>query len=349
MNDLNVSLFEHKLALTRPLRTSRGAIFKRAVVYVKFERDGIEGYGEAAPLEGWGTESYIECVDALKAAVKAGSPPDVPAARFAWDSAMLDLEAREQDVPLFRLIGGTQSDVWVNATLGAIDGDALIEAAQEMVDQGFNTLKIKVGADDPETDFERMCTIREAFPELNLRFDANAAWEVEDAVDLLIRVQSRFRSSKWLLPEYIEQPVPVGDEIAFRKLCLKRQMRMNVAIDESLVPMERGLGLIRYRAVDALVIKPMALGSVMNLSNLIDLADDNGIDWVLTSTIDSAVARAVVAHIAAGLGCNHACGLATGEWLETDVGELHIEDGMLRLPKGPGIGFVPDLSEAKPV
>ena len=87
-------------------------MFKRAVVYVKFERDGFEGYGEAAPLEGWGTESYIECLEALKAAAEAGSPPDVPAARFAWDSAMLDLEAREQDVSLAKLIGGTQNNVW---------------------------------------------------------------------------------------------------------------------------------------------------------------------------------------------------------------------------------------------
>lgn len=349
MNDLNVSLFEHKLDLTKPLRTSRGAMFKRAVVYVKFERDGIEGYGEAAPLQGWGTESYAECLAALKDAVEAGTPPDLPAARFAWDSAMLDLEAREQDVSLATLIGGTQADVWVNATVGAIDGDALIEAAQQKVEEGFDTLKVKVGADDMETDFQRMCALRETFPELNLRFDANAAWEVENAVEFLIRVQSRFRSNKWLLPEYIEQPVPVGDEIAFRKLCLKKKMRMNIAIDESLIPMERGLGLIRYRAVDALVIKPMALGSVMNLSNLIDLADENNIEWVLTSSIDSAVARAVVAHIAAGLGCNRACGLATGSWLESDVGELPIVGGLLTLPAGAGIGIVPDLSDATPV
>ena len=63
---------------------------------------------------------------------------------------------------------------------------------------------------------------------------------------------------------------------------------------------------------------------------------------MVTSVVDSAIGVAAAAQLAAALGGTQAHGLATGAWLAADVAApLPIENGMLKLPEGAGLGVVP--------
>lgn len=66
-----------------------------------------------------------------------------------------------------------------------------------------------------------------------------------------------------------------------------------------------------------------------------------GIETVVTTMVDAAVARAVAVHLAAGLAPVSPAGLATGDLLADDLvaDPIPVEDGAIAVPKGNGLGF----------
>jgi L-alanine-DL-glutamate epimerase-like enolase superfamily enzyme len=74
-------------------------------------------------------------------------------------------------------------------------------------------------------------------------------------------------------------------------------------------------------------------------------AREAGLEAVLTTTIDGALARAGAVHVAASFPDPPACGLATADRLAEDIieGPAPIEDGHARVPQQPG--NVPEPSE----
>ena len=133
-----------RLCLKRALRTAHGEITLREGALLTLISDsGLEGYGEATPIEGFGLESAARCREALEglAADRVGkslaleeggwkgewmgewkaemqremrdastSFPDAPVARAALDCALHDLAAKARDLPLARLLRGGAGD-----------------------------------------------------------------------------------------------------------------------------------------------------------------------------------------------------------------------------------------------
>jgi len=90
------------------------------------------------------------------------------------------------------------------------------------------------------------------------------------------------------------------------------------------------------------VLKPMALGGPSRALAAGRAAAHAGIDPVVTTTIDAAVARTAAAHVAAALpgGDERAHGLATGDLLATDLvaeDPVPVENGRVAVPTGPGL------------
>ncbi|MFB6304537.1 MAG: enolase C-terminal domain-like protein [Haloferacaceae archaeon] len=331
MTDAGVALREFALPLDAPLSTARGEIRERRGLLVGLDRNGVRGVGEATPLPGW-TESLDECRDALAGAdVDGGLPParEAPAARHGLVLARLDADARRQGAPLAaRLADGDHAaTVPVNATVGDAPPEETADAVRAAADAGFPCVKVKVGVGSVTRDTERLRAARAAV-DVALRADANGAWDRETAADAVAAFAP-------LDLAYLEQPLPATDLEGHRRL---RGRGVPIAVDETLAATPVGR-VLDADAADVLVLKPMALGGPDRAVAAAGRARDAGVEPVVTTTVDAAVARTAAVHAAAAVPDVAPCGLATASLLADDVAPdpAPVEAGTVRVPDGPGL------------
>lgn len=321
------------------LSTASGTIEERSGFVVGVDRGDARGIGEATPFPGW-TESREECAGALRRAVEADGYPlagvsadDAPAARHGVELALSDVDARINDLPLYRFLGGAEEVryVPVNATIGDSTVDETVEQAEAAVEEGFDCLKLKVGSRAVIDDVRRVGAVRRAVgPDVELRADANGAWDRSQAE----RALSSFADAD---VRFVEQPLPRNDVGGLAALS---GGEVSVAADESLAVAELETVL---DAVDVVVCKPMILGGPVRAREVAMRARDAGVTPVVTTTIDAVVARTAAVHVAASLPDVPACGLATADLLLSDVADdpAPVEDGAIHVPQTPGVGVDP--------
>ncbi|ACM56768.1 mandelate racemase/muconate lactonizing enzyme family protein [Halorubrum lacusprofundi] len=353
------------LALASPLETARGSIDRREgfLVAVDPGADGesvpAPGLGEATPLPGW-TESRSACEAALRGAEDENDgkalatdaldrldPTETPAARHGLALALADATARDAGQSLAERLAENENlpapteTVPVNATIGDVDSEDTVAAAENAVEKGFDCLKVKVGARGLDADIERLRAVRRAVGgDVSLRADANGAWDRETAREAVERLAP-------LDLAYLEQPLPADDldgAAALRTVGsgvdtdTDRDPPVPIALDESLAT--RGLdAVLDADAADAVVLKPMALGGPDRALAAARRAREAGVEPVVTTTIDAVVARTAAVHVAAAIPDVSPCGLATGSLLDTDLAPdpCPISDGAVTVPTDPGL------------
>lgn len=348
-----VTLHRYVLRLRQPLSTGRGTLRERRGLLVCLrDGGGREGWGEAAPLEGWGgpdlatTSRSLErwlrgagtVDDPESLARRAGEAlADVPCAWAAIGGAVADLLARRRGTTVAVLLRGSAPATLEPVagrvpTAALLDGEnpaVVADAAAAAVAEGFGTLKLKVGNRPLARDLARVAALREAAPDAGLRLDANGAWGRESltAAEALARFE----------PEIIEEPCRGLAEL--RRL--QARTEVPIAADESLPPLadlHRHLPL----GTSAAVLKPSALGAPDAVVRAAAALADSGTVAIVGSFLESAVGVATAAHVAAAAGGAPA-GLATSMMLQEDVCEpLAVEEGAVRLPAGSGLGLTPD-------
>lgn len=329
-----MNLEPFSLPLQSPLGTATGTIDHREGFLVRVEVDGVEGVGEATPLPGW-TEPLSDCKAALEAvtdpvdALDTGELETTPAARHGVSLAVLDARARKEGIPLYRYLGGEREteSVPVNATVGDGSPEATASAVETAADADFPAAKIKVGARSLVADLDRLAAVRTRCPTIELRVDANGSWDRDTARRAVPELAGHDVS-------VVEQPMAPDDLAGHADL---RGRDLDIALDESVI--ECGVdSILEASAADLLVCKPMALGGVDIARGAIIRAREVGLDAIVTTTIDGAVARAAATHLAASVLDVRACGLATGDRLADDFAEnaTPIRNGAALVPHGKG-------------
>lgn len=369
---LQLSLRSYRLRFRSPFRTAFGVLVERAGILVAISGpDGPVGWGEAAPLPGFGGEALDRSMAVLRRLVDespswpdADSPssirlllldlearfPDAPCARAAIEQALADRAARLAGLPLWRWLrrswavvdgaDGAAALVPVNATLGAEAPSAAAEQALAAVAAGYRALKVKLdGA--PERDAVRMAAVRAAVgPGVALRADANGAWDEALAERMLAALVP-------LNLEYLEQPLPAGHSTEAVSACAQAMVRLRrlgvpLAADEILLAPGGPEAVLEAGAAEVLILKPQLLGGFATAARLAAAGRGAGLDMVVTTAMDAAVGRMGAAHLAAALALRRACGLATGALLAEDVAEgPRAMAGCIQLPSGAGLGMTP--------
>lgn len=316
----------YEVPFRRPIQTAHGTLLSRKGFWVlASEGQGLRGLGEVAPLPEWGTETVAEAEHALASLSTLDLPTDaeglgqrlaslglsrdrLPATLAGIELACLDLSARQQGVSLASILtpstltpsGLSLERVPANALLVSREPEALADEARMRVQQGFGTLKVKVGVGAIADDVARVRAVREAVgPLIRLRADANGAWDLPTA-DAALRALQPFDL------DYLEQPVMDPDALA----TLHERAYLPLAADESAQDPRVVVRLLERREVDWLILKPMALGGLRYASELVQHAREAGIGVTLTSVLDRGVGTAGALHLAAALGLESACGLS---------------------------------------
>ena len=203
------------------------------VVHVTLTHEGVNGHGEAAPVERYGesVQSAMEFVDEHGGLV--GDDPfaleDVgerlaavsgeQAAKSALDAALHDLQGKLLGLPAHRLLGLPRSRPPTSWTIWLGDPDDMARRA-EKAGETYRRLKLKLGGGDG-LDVERAQAVR-GVTDLPLMVDVNEWWSLEEALDALPQLAE-------IGVEYCEQPLPAGDEGGRR---LKDASPIPIYVDE---------------------------------------------------------------------------------------------------------------------
>ncbi len=322
------------LAFREPFPTALGTLFYRQGFVIEIcdrkSHDQTQhiGLGEAAPLDGFGMESLAETERVLREAqrslinVEIQNLHDIenllakydrtPAAKHGIELGLLDLLSQVQGISISQLLansffGRVRDQVSMNAVIGAIAPASAILKAKEYIEQGYRCLKIKVGTKDFEMDLRRVAAVRsQVGADIQIRIDANQGWSVTDAI-------ANLKKLEFLQIEYVEQPVISSDLAGMAEV--RRSQSILVAADESVNNLAQLQDVINAQAADIIILKPMALGGIITANRAAAIAIQAGLDVVVTTTIDGAIARQAAFDLAAALPIKRACGLATGALL----------------------------------
>ncbi|MDX1976906.1 MAG: o-succinylbenzoate synthase [Pseudanabaenaceae cyanobacterium bins.68] len=335
----------YRLKFKRQFSNANSSWGDRAGYVIKITTNsGLVGLGEAAPLPGWSGETLTQtaiALDQMAAAARIVALPDlqeilqshvqVPAACHGIELAYLDLLAQSQQLPLYQWLNPqAQPNVCINGLL--VSDQAAIAQAQTLVDQGYTTLKLKIGR-HWEQDLALIQALRTQLGfEIKLRLDLNQAWSLAQAIARLPELVP------WQI-EYLEQPLAARDLVGMAKLHQLNQVA--IAADESVQTLEQLQALIKYQAADFVILKPMVLGGILASYRAAQIATQAGITPIITTTLDGAIARTGAIHLAAALG-GSAHGLATGQWLAEDLFspvDLLSETNPIRLGDQAGLGL----------
>ena len=302
---MNRAVYEVELRLKRPLRTGSTVWETRPTFILRSQNHGVQRWSEAAPLEGWGSESVEDCRASVRNWAQTGAPPSTPSARFAVD--MLDED--------FRSIRTE-----VQFTLGALSVSETLAEIAAAVTRGFSTVKLKVGVGTVAQDVERVAEVSRSFPSVRLRVDANGVWSFSDA--------KRFLEDSRSIPlDLVEQPVAPPHLAELQALT-----NLNLApigADGSANRVELRDQLLAQRMVDVVVLKPSVFGSLSGLRTYVSAANDAGVRVVFSSAIETSIGRHAVGQLAHSLGILEPSGLNTGDWLERDVVWGRVDSGYL--------------------
>ncbi|MDS0278338.1 dipeptide epimerase [Halomicroarcula sp. S1AR25-4] len=292
----------YDLPLSTPFGIARRTSETTSTVVVELTHDGTTGVGAATPTEYYGEtpSSVAETLpDLLTTVETVGDPhagqrierrlheqaPHQPAARTAVSIALADLAARALDVPLYRQWGLDPERVPPTSyTVGIDPPERMAEKAVAAVEAGFSTLKVKLGTD---ADRDRFEAVREAVPDADIRVDANAAWDPEQAVT----------AAGWLEDAdvtMLEQPVAADDIEGLRRVT--RSTAMPVCADEScVVPTD----VPRVAdACDVVNVKLVKCGGLRAATRLVHAADAHRLATMLGCMVESNAAIAAAAHLA---------------------------------------------------
>lgn len=341
---------------TAPLHTEFVTALRRTsaaetVLVTVTDEHGRTGRGEAPQtwrITGQSLAGAIACVTGpLRDAVLAKDPDDLnsmidkvdsavvgnSAAKAAMDVALHDLAAQRLGVTLVELLGGGALDVPTVVTLPAGQIPQLVSAAQQRVAEGFNALKVKVGA-DPAGDVARLKAIREAVGDrVSIRLDANQGWTPKQAVRII-----RALEDAELDIELIEQPTPAHDIAGLSEVT--SNVDTVIMADESVHGIRDLTQIITNRAADTVNVKLAKSGGLRVARTMLDMAIAHDLGTSIGSMMEGPIGVAAAASLAAAYGTTSLADLDAAWWLADAQEALQYKNGVLSLSNKPGLSDI---------
>jgi L-alanine-DL-glutamate epimerase-like enolase superfamily enzyme len=326
-----------RLNLTHTWTIARNSSDFKDNVFVRIERDGIAGYGEAAPNVRYGEEStkttqrlneaktifqahdwlhYVNVKTELDKAIT-----DQSCAKCALDIALMDWVGKKLNTPLYRLFGLDKSQTAQTTFSIGIDTPEVIKQKVKEA-AAYPLLKIKVGKDNDAEILEAVRSVTNK----PLRADANEGWKTKEQA---------LEKIKWLESlgvELIEQPLPATMTEEHR--WLRDRVNIPIVADEA-VKSAADIPKIA-EAYDGINIKLMKAGGVQEALSMIHLARALGLKIMIGCMIESSIAITAAAHLSPLI-----------DWADLDGNLLisndpfkgvGIKDGKLLLSDKPGLG-----------
>jgi L-alanine-DL-glutamate epimerase-like enolase superfamily enzyme len=249
------------------------------------------------------------------------------AALSAIDTACWDLIGKAADQPLHKIFGACRDRVKTYASGGlwlSQNIDELVIEAQDFIDQGFRSMKIRLGSPAVADDVRRVRAVREAIgPDIELLADANQGLNVKQAIRL-------GRELEQFDLGWFEEPVAYND--------LKGHARVRAALDTPVASGETeytrfGMkDILEAGAVDVLMPDLQRIGGLSEFRRAAAIASVYHIP--VSSHIFTEQSICIAASEVNCISVEHM------PWFSRLFNEpIEIEDGYIAVPDRPGLGF----------
>jgi len=295
----SVTLHELRMSLNAPFETSFGVTQDRRILLVQVCADGLSGWGEITTIE---SPSYnSETTDTAWHIVSDFIAPQVIGrsvsraeeiagllsgirghymAKAGVENALWDIEAQQQGMALWRLLGGTQQEISCGVSLGVRETPAsLVSKVAEELGSGYQRIKLKI---KPGKDFDFVAAVRKEFKDILLSVDANSAYRLEDSEHL-----RRFDEFGLLM---IEQPLEWDDIHSHARL--QSQLRTALCLDECINNERHAIGAIESGACRIINIKLGRVGGHSSARKVHDACRQRNVPVWCGGMLESGIGRA---------------------------------------------------------
>lgn len=265
-----------------------------------------------------------------------GTSPFPPAVRSTIDVALWDLASRRRGVPLRELLAGgpTATSLPGYASVPLLDDEAAYRTALAgFVESGYAAVKLHAWG-IPERDASLLRTVRAAFPELVLMFDAEGRYDLDGARQVAAACVAV--GARWF-----EAPLPDFDLQGF---CLLRSEFAGLPLlpaGDAFWQPELLDNVLRLGPFSAARFDVSFVGGPTPAARLMAVASDAGLDVELIS-YGHTVIQAADLQVALAFGrteyFEQAVPVEPFEHGVTDVLRTG-PDGRVHAPSGPGLGI----------
>jgi o-succinylbenzoate synthase len=294
-----ITLREIHMPLVHFFETSFGRTYSRRILLVTVHSEGADGWGESVVGEdpfyssewidsAWPTfteylipmllgqriESAREC-PVLFAKVRAHRM-----AKAGLENALWDAEARQKQVPLWKLLGGTRGEIPCGVSIGIQDSvEQLLEKIQVELAAGYRRIKVKV---KPGWDVNVLEKIRSRWADITLSCDANSAYTLDQVEHL--------RSFDQFNLLMIEQPL-WNDDIYYHAR-LQKELRTSICLDESIVSVRSAAFAVETGACRIINVKVGRVGGFSEALKIHDLCHAHKIPVWCGGMLETGIGRA---------------------------------------------------------
>lgn len=365
MKITGVELFHISIPFARPYKLSRvyGTRLDAEAVIIKVHTDeGIVGLGEADPLNPFSEETpatvMVVTRDQLAPQLLGQNPTHITAiesnldvavhgnllARGAVNMALFDIAGKANDVPAYMLLGGLyQSKLPLLSPVGSGTPEEDAASIQQGIDDGYQTVMIKMGALPIADEIQRMIAAHDKFGgQIKIIVDANQGWTVTETMRFIDGIGSS-------RPDLLEQPITRHDISGLKRIHSRAPCLLSA--DEGVASASEAVALIRAQAVDAFSIKVSKNGGLSKARKIAETADAFGLKILMNSMLEFGITQAASLQ----LGCvlpnlldmGHAY-MSVRRMSDdiTDFGQ-NISQAVVTVPPGPGLGVCLDEDKLK--
>jgi o-succinylbenzoate synthase len=330
MTKASINILHHPLIFKKPARTSRDVLTKKPSWFIKIETEEGFGIGECSIIPGLNPESTEDAEMMLKKLQGVNNLENIdlpeahrfPSVRFAIETALRSLAAKNPMVLFESDFTENNAGIPINGLVWMDNIPAMREQMKERVEQGYDVVKLKIGA----LDFDQECDLLDWFRNeygftYELRLDANGAFTPAEALRKIERLAQFDIHS-------IEQPIKSGQIKEMRELV--KHSDIAIALDEELIGIADYTALLDEIAPQFMILKPSLIGGWEVCDNLIKLAQERNINWWATSALESNIGLNAIAQWCATQELTLPQGLGTGSLYTNNIpSPLSIERGHL--------------------
>ncbi|MBN2356744.1 dipeptide epimerase [candidate division KSB1 bacterium] len=332
-----VEIKTKKLDLRHAWTIARDTSTYKEYAFVRLEKDGIYGLGEAAHNVRYGEslESTVATIEKARPILEKADPwhfvdlnaaiqgicEGQTAAKAGIDIALMDWLTKSLGIPLYQFWGLDAKKAPQTTFSIGID---TMEVVKQKVEEAapYPLLKIKMGKDNDE---EILAAVR-SVTDKTLRVDANEGWKEKELA---------LRKVEWLAKngvDLVEQPMPADmlEETAW----VKERASIPILADES-VKTSKDIPKLA-EAFDGINIKVDKAGGLQESLRMIWMARSLGMKIMLGCMVSSSLSITAAAHLSPLTDFPD----LDGNLLLADdpFDGVKVKDGWLILPDRPGLG-----------
>jgi len=309
---------KYKLLFRNPSGTSRGILTEKDSWFIIIRdafQPGLYGIGECSLLNHLSID-YLPDYEAKlkficsninlnKTKLFAGLNL-FPSIRFGLETAFLDIENEGKKHVFPSHFTSGEQGIPINGLIWMGSIPYMKEQLKKKIENGFNCIKIKIGALNFNDELGFLSYIRKEYgKDIELRLDANGAFKPDDTIEKLKRLNEYNIHS-------IEQPIRKGQIAEMEYIC--RNSPIPVALDEELigVPEHKQLALLEQIKPRYIILKPSLLGGGAATDMWTENAVKLNINMWITSALESNIGLNAIAQYAFTKRPSIPQGLGTG-------------------------------------